>query len=289
MARIKVTGPIGELSGKLGGQVFARNKAGYYVRANAFGTDPNTLAQVRARTAFSTASSAYHSLTDIQKSMWQSFATLDFVPKKGTPPGTLSGFNAFVSMRSVVESAEALKTTPTAILVNAISKTVIADAYQIPTTPPAAGMLQNGLVDNAGDPFITQISNPVVTASSGVLSAASVTLNALGVSAPPDVDSFRGAATTGNYDVGFALYASRGKQQANMFFENEEEYLVGTLPHLSFSTTVQFEDVVLPFTLVQAPSNYQSLPSAGQFTRLTVYTVSRTGMMTKLGAIVAQV
>lgn len=288
MARIVVTGIAGELRGKLGGNVFARNKAGAYVRANAIGTNPNTDAQIRARTAFATASSQYHSLTDAQKIGWQNFATNEFVPKSGTVPGTLSGFNAWVSTRSVVENATEMTHTLTTININGTGAVVTTSPYQYNQNAPIS-MLQSGLVDVNGVAFGVQITDATATSSESSFSSAEITLNASGVSTAPEILDFKGPITGGSTPVGFALYMSRGMGQAQMFVENEEEYLVSYLESPSFATNKPFINCKLPFTLEQSSTKYQQLPQPNTYIRLTLYSVSLSGMMTKIGAKVTQI
>lgn len=289
MARIRIIGPIGELSGKLSGQVFARNKSGYYVRANAIGTNPNTDAQIRARTAFATASSQYHSLTSPQKVAWQNFATNDFVPKGGTVPGTLSGFNAWVSTRAVVENATQMIYAPTTLSVNGTPATVTNTGYGFSSDTPNS-MLQSGLVDDNNDVFGIQITAGAGSSGSGSsLTNVELTLNASGVVSPPSITTFDGPITGGKTKVGFAVYASKGQQQQAMFVENPEEYLISYLPSFEFATSKTFDDVKLVFNLQNDVADYQNLPNYNEWTRLTLYTVSLNGMMTKVGSKMIQV
>lgn len=100
MARAEFINSI--LSGKLGGSVFSRNKAGYYVRRWANPTNPQTAGQMRARATLASVASSWHSLTDSAKGAWNSYAVTDFKAKFGNKPGvTYSGFNAFVSNTNV--------------------------------------------------------------------------------------------------------------------------------------------------------------------------------------------
>lgn len=288
MARIVVTGIAGELSGKLGGNVFSRNRAGAYVRANAIGTNPNTDAQIRARTAFATASSQYHSLTDTQKVGWMNFANTDFVPKGGTVPGRLSGFNAFVSMRSVIENAVQKNIATTSIDVATVAKTVTSTPFLVTHDAPTA-MLESGLVDNASNTFGIELTGVAPLSASGLLSSATITLNPTGIIAPPSITDFVGHVAGGTTPVGFALYASKGQLQQKMFVENEEEYLIGYVKPLSFATATAFSDVQINFTNPQASAEYQQLPQTGEYSRFTLYTVSQNGMMVKVGGLIAQI
>lgn len=81
----------GVLRGKLGGQVFSANASGEYVRQYVKPVNPNTQAQATARGGFSSALSAWHSLTAGEKTAWAVAASTH---------GFQSGINAFMSLRS---------------------------------------------------------------------------------------------------------------------------------------------------------------------------------------------
>ena len=72
MALIK---PIhGEMSGKIGGNVYAKNRGGQYVRQWRSNTNPNTQPQQSARTALSSLVTAWQTeLTDAQRQGWDSY------------------------------------------------------------------------------------------------------------------------------------------------------------------------------------------------------------------------
>jgi hypothetical protein len=73
MAR-NIANPIGELSGSVNGQTFARNKSGTIVRQKFSPCNPNTLKQAKNRTRFSSKNGAWHTLSDSQKQLWNEYA-----------------------------------------------------------------------------------------------------------------------------------------------------------------------------------------------------------------------
>lgn len=74
MALVKFGGGIAAMAGKVGGTVFARNKAGAYSRNWAFPTNTPTPAQTAVRTRFGNQSSAWNALTDNQRKSWNALA-----------------------------------------------------------------------------------------------------------------------------------------------------------------------------------------------------------------------
>jgi len=74
MAKVQFGGGISAMSGKLAGQVFARNKGGAYARNWVKPTNQSTVAQQNQRNTLSLKSAAWRTLTDSQRDSWKSWA-----------------------------------------------------------------------------------------------------------------------------------------------------------------------------------------------------------------------
>lgn len=61
-------------SGKIGGHVASKNKSGAYFRTKVTPSNPQTIAQLAVRSAFSASSKAWSGLTDSQRASWASAA-----------------------------------------------------------------------------------------------------------------------------------------------------------------------------------------------------------------------
>lgn len=72
MALIKFGMMMTDARGKLGGQVFSKNRGGNYVRTNVVPTNPQTSLQGSIRSMFATISSRWSQLTEAQRQGWQS-------------------------------------------------------------------------------------------------------------------------------------------------------------------------------------------------------------------------
>jgi hypothetical protein len=70
MAKIKTSALIADIKGTVGGNVFASNKGGNYVRRGKKPTNANTDKQRNVRGAFGTQSGLWRTLTDIQRRTW---------------------------------------------------------------------------------------------------------------------------------------------------------------------------------------------------------------------------
>lgn len=67
MAKIKFGMMMTDARGKLGGQVFSKNRAGAYIRTKVTPVNPQTSAQARVRSNLALYSSAWNNLTDAQR------------------------------------------------------------------------------------------------------------------------------------------------------------------------------------------------------------------------------
>lgn len=71
MALIKLTAFLDNVSGKLNGTVFARNKGGAYVRSKSNPTNPQTAKQSAVRSIFSGIQQSWRGLTVEQRAAWE--------------------------------------------------------------------------------------------------------------------------------------------------------------------------------------------------------------------------
>ena len=72
MAKIKFGMMMTDASGKLGGQVFSKNRGGSYVRTKVTPINPQSVAQSAIRSIFASISQGWSALTDTQRQSWNS-------------------------------------------------------------------------------------------------------------------------------------------------------------------------------------------------------------------------
>ena len=72
MAKVKFSALISEMRNKLNGSVFARNRGGAYLRNKVTPVNPQTIAQVQARSLLTSYSQSWRSLTQNQRDAWRS-------------------------------------------------------------------------------------------------------------------------------------------------------------------------------------------------------------------------
>lgn len=71
MAKVKFSALVSEMRNKLNGSVFSRNRGGNYLRNKVTPLNPQTSAQVQARSLLTSFSQAWRSLTEDQRSAWR--------------------------------------------------------------------------------------------------------------------------------------------------------------------------------------------------------------------------
>lgn len=274
MARIIGGSMIGELSGKLGGNVFARNKAGAYIRQYVIPVDPKTLAQINARANFGAASSSYHSMTSAQKAQWQNFAQNLYLPKNGANTGQYSGFNAFVSLANTATNA-ALLNQGFATYERNLTPIIPTseEGFQLTTTAPSS-TIQANIASSSGAPLTYSFEGFSLN-TNGTGNALFV-LDGSSMTGPYDINPLLQDAN-GNR-IGFIFYASNPVQQQGMFIANPEKIALFSAPSPEFPalsatgvTSFGVNNQVIDI------NNYQSWYNIGDWVRITAYAVTPGG------------
>lgn len=75
MAKIKFGAMMVDASGKLGGQVFSKNRGGAYIRTKATPLNPQTTAQMTIRGIFASISSTWSALLESQRATFNNFVS----------------------------------------------------------------------------------------------------------------------------------------------------------------------------------------------------------------------
>lgn len=92
----------GQMSGKIGGNVFAANKGGQYVRQRRVPTNPGSVDQSNVRAVFAALATHWSSiLTDAQREAWDQFAANVSVQNRVGMTIYLSGMNWFVHVNTL--------------------------------------------------------------------------------------------------------------------------------------------------------------------------------------------
>jgi len=193
MAKVQFGGGISAMSGKLAGNVFARNKGGAYARNWVKPTNPSTVAQQNQRNTLSLKSAAWRTLTDGERNSWKSWADDNPVLDRLGASIVLTGAQGYTKIninRDNAGDGATQSTTPSAptFAANVLDTTgsVASDiAASTMTIPLGAGAAENDIVFLfASKPVSAGVTNTnsqlrlieVVTLSAAQISASEVSI-----------------------------------------------------------------------------------------------------------------
>jgi len=141
MAKIKFGMMMTDARGKLGGQVFSKNRGGSYVRTKVTPANPQTTAQVQARARLGQFSSGWSGLTEEERLAWNSavssYAKTDIFGDLRNPTGK----NLYAKLNinlSLIGASPILKpTSPVALIdpINAAFSVAESEDIQISNLP----------------------------------------------------------------------------------------------------------------------------------------------------------
>jgi hypothetical protein len=191
---------LGQLSGKVAGNVFSRNKGGSYLKRWVKPTNPRTNAQGAARGNFSVAASSWNNLALNVKSGWNTYALSAFTPKIPRAGATYSGFSAYQSLNNALRNAARSKRA------NIITAPPAATMTQGVVTPPAnapSGIFGGQIVVTTGV-YSSLSLGPCTLTVSGAFTAQMNLSVPTGITAPIFVDPVSTRA------VGLVWYGGRG-------------------------------------------------------------------------------
>lgn len=101
MARIKYTALVESIRGSIQGTTFQRNAYGYTVKGKPNMVNPNTNAQSTSKRNMSGIAQAWSSLSDVNRTAWESWAVTNPVPSRLNPDANLTGFAQFTRWHSI--------------------------------------------------------------------------------------------------------------------------------------------------------------------------------------------
>jgi len=101
MARIIYGALVTSIRGSIQGTTFQRNAYGYTVKGKPNMVRPNSFDQNDAKARFSASNQAWRTLTDTDRSAWNTYANTYPIPSRLNPDAYLSGLAAFVRYHGV--------------------------------------------------------------------------------------------------------------------------------------------------------------------------------------------
>lgn len=164
--KIKFGAIIVDGSGKVGGQVIAKNKGGKYMRNKVTPTNPKSTAQVNQRNNFSEVSKLWRTLTDAQRAAWNSAAALAVRKNIFGDNLPLSGFQYFGKLNG---------------------NSMLADGSNIQDPPTMVGVDMPAFVSvtcTAGTPAFSAVTDPTTLATNEIYVLEATEQLSPGVSSP---------------------------------------------------------------------------------------------------------
>lgn len=278
----KFTPILGNISGKIAGNVFAFNKAGFYIRSFRSPVQPNTLNQLTVRSLFSSAVTLWHSLTDIQKGEWNAFATTAFKAKHPVVGMIYSGYNAFVSLYNQASNVAMRISVDPAEIIYPASVTNVPAVF-MPSSSAPSSTLSGNITDYLGAPlgiqlhdFVYDRANAKWTSTFNLIGNTGPTIAGPG---PSFIDPVSGD------DVGIAIYISKPVQQINQFVPNPEFNLLTVIEPLGttddWTTANRLE--ISSFSIEEF-DHAKYAPVQNAIYQANAYLVSANGQSVSIGA-----
>jgi hypothetical protein len=269
------------LSGKLGSRVYAYNRAGFYVRQFRKPVDPATNAQLNNRGYFTNAVTAWHSLSDVQKGLWNAYATTNFhakFPKSGV---AYNGFNAFISMRNAIINAQVKGADPSIILPGTASNT--PGLYLTSMIPPHTGFSAAIFSTDTGTLPVT-ISAVDVVLTGGAIGVTFDFGHVVGTGVTPNPPEFVDAI--GAVPVGYVVTGSLPLTQEQQFVENPDINILAILNPIgpiTGWTAARFMTVLSNYV----PEFYsrKNTYAAGDLIQVKVYALGQNGATQFVGSV----
>lgn len=142
MALIKLTAIVDNISGKLNGTVFARNKGGHYMRSKSNPTNPKSIFQMAVRGDFGAMAGAWRQLPQAIRNAWDAAAP-DF-PYQNRLGDTkiLSGFSLFMKLNQNLEVAGATPDFDRNIVPLGVSQPTFVGAVLMSPGPTSQALLE---------------------------------------------------------------------------------------------------------------------------------------------------
>lgn len=142
MAVVKYSAIVTSITGKLNGTVFAKNRAGAYMRTKVTPSNPRSTAQMAVRASFAFASQSWRALTEPERIGWTSLAQEVSARNAFGDAVILTGSQLFVKLNANLQGVgNAIITAP-------------------PALTPATSLLSLSLTAAAGTPAMTLAFGP---------------------------------------------------------------------------------------------------------------------------------
>lgn len=190
MALIKTGIAVGQISGRVAGNVFSRNRGGAYVRNGAIPTRSTTPFAEAAKARLGDWSKGWANLTAVQQMAWKNWATQNPVINRLGDAITLSGHQAYVQLNINIANAAGTAIDVPPVVAPPLALTSIAATYDIGAgvfgigfAPSPLGAseclaIEAAVVDNPGVSYVQNLYK-LITITGAAPTTPQVNLDAL--------------------------------------------------------------------------------------------------------------
>jgi len=282
---MKFDGTFGEnFSGSLGGITASKNKGGQYLKAKPIPTNPKTIAQVKARAFFSSASGGFRARNALEFAQWNEFAINLYIPKNAKAGSVPTGFQAYTALNNQIFNAfNRLRTFVLQVdNIDPIGGNTFAVFGPSTNFPPTTAVVPQ--MSDTGDIELAMI--PI---------AAEVDIEGkcrfewqLGTGVSISIDE---VAFPSNEGMAFAMFMSDGNSAKGRSHRSVERYLLGYFENPILTAPADyssFSTLRINATDTLDISEFNTFPLVGEWVIITLYAVGKNGNMVKVGALEVQ-
>lgn len=159
MAKIKFGMMMTDARGKLGGQVFSKNRSGSFVRTKVTPSNPRTSAQMASRSILGTLSAGWNALTNAQRASWN--GAVEAWQKTNVFGDTIkpSGKNLYTALnKNLLQSSQsAISTAPQKVDLPTINTSAV-------TVTASTGAINLGIASVPADVVLQVSATPALNA-----------------------------------------------------------------------------------------------------------------------------
>lgn len=272
---------MSDMSGSLGGITAFVGKAGQIFRLRVRATQPNSLAQLEAKSNFGGGAGIFRALSGINKAFWNNFAGGIFSPKDSTNTGQYSGQQAWQSLATSFRNSVANNHTFTVKVNDAVlTGGETFEGFVGPTDVPPSASTNSNLQLQAGGSVSTTLISAIIKDDGNHSLKIQV-----GDGTGNDIDSFLNASGA---KVGYASFMSSGNPSANMGFKSKLRYLLGYFNHVEATVPADLDAVnnfeftgTVPINIAK----YKKFPGLGETVLVSVFAVDINNQMSLVGSV----
>ena len=281
MARVNQN-PFGELRGKVGNNVFSRNRYGAIVRAYTVPSQPNSVAQIEQRTRLGNVSAGFKNLTSNQLRTWEQYAQHSYVPRRKTNRGNYTSHSAYVGVNSFLAQINS-SLSPITMLKDAVAVPG-GDITQTAVTSPQLNAPLNQITTSFNNDWGPLPDSDPIFAN--FLNFNSDFSNSIVLTVPPgqrikpiaETPKFEGS----NYFNFLIMCSTPSTRQASRP-KNFEAFTVCSTGNLAVDLgSSSAESLTINFPPNPNMMKYSKAPVAGQWVTLTIYIYNEFGAYQRL-------